>query len=83
MIGSGLAVISDGISPSSDRWKADSLSVLGLLLILYSIVAFNDKTTRYPGVIALIPTVGTMLVLRFGNRTTAVGRGLARSASPG
>jgi peptidoglycan/LPS O-acetylase OafA/YrhL len=48
MIGSGLAISGDGTSPSSNRWKANWLSVLGLLLILYSIVAFTDKTTRFP-----------------------------------
>jgi peptidoglycan/LPS O-acetylase OafA/YrhL len=77
MIGSGLAVIGHETFSTSDRWKANSLSVLGLLLILYSIAAFNDKTTRFTSLIALIPTIGTMLVLRFGDHTTAIGRFLS------
>jgi hypothetical protein len=77
MIGSGLAVIRPEIHLPEGSWKGSSLSCLGLLLILYSIVAFNDKTTRFPGVAALLPTLGAMLVIRFGDRTTATGRFLS------
>lgn len=75
MIGSWLAVRKhDQTLPAGHNWRANLFACLGLLLILYSIVAFNDKTTRFPSVLALIPTVGTMLVIRFGDPTTAIGR---------
>ena len=76
MIGSGLAVSISGpeIRSAESNWKASALSLSGLVLILYSIVAFDDKTTRFPGLMALLPTVGTMLVIRFGDRTTVTGR---------
>ena len=75
MIGSWLAVKThDETFSTSHHRTANFLSFSGLLLILYSIVAFNDKTTRFPSLLALIPTLGTMLVLRFGDRTTAIGR---------
>ena len=75
MIGSWLAVKThDETFTTSHNWTANFLSFSGLFLILYSIVAFNDKTTRFPSLLALIPTLGTMLVLRFGDRTTAIGR---------
>ena len=77
MIGSGLAVSSQDTAPASDPWKANSLSLFGLLAILYSILAFNDKTTRFPSVIALIPTLGTMLVIRYADRSSSIGRVLS------
>ncbi len=75
MIGSWLAVNKHDETFSTNHHRtANLLSFSGLLLILYSIVAFNDKTTRFPSLLALIPTLGTMLVLRFGDQTTAIGR---------
>ena len=45
----------------------------GLLLILYSIVAF-DEHTPFPGFLALAPTLGTALIIVFANSNTFVGR---------
>ena len=39
-----------------------ALSLLGLLMIIYSIIAF-DKTTPFPSLYALIPTIGTGLLI--------------------
>jgi peptidoglycan/LPS O-acetylase OafA/YrhL len=38
------------------------LSLFGLLMIIYSIIAF-DKTTNFPSLYALIPTIGTGLLI--------------------
>ncbi len=50
------------------------LSILGLTLISYSIFSFDDKTS-FPGLLALIPTLGTFLIL-FSNsqRRTVIGK---------
>ena len=49
------------------------LGFFGLALIVYSIVAFDDETP-FPGLYALIPTVGTALVILCASRTTVVAR---------
>lgn len=46
---------------------------VGLALIGFSIVLF-DKNTPFPSVYALLPTVGTALIIIFSNSGTAVGR---------
>lgn len=46
---------------------------LGLTLILYSIFAYS-KATPFPGLYALVPTVGTLLIILFATRQTVVGR---------
>jgi peptidoglycan/LPS O-acetylase OafA/YrhL len=48
-------------------------SVLGLLLIIYSILAFN-KHTPSPSLLTLIPVVGTCLVIAFANSKNIVGK---------
>ncbi len=56
----------------SDRLR-EGLSLLGLLMILYAIFGF-DRNTPFPGFQALIPTVGTGLVLLFASPLLGVGR---------
>lgn len=48
-------------------------SVLGALLIVYAIFAF-DSDTPFPGMYALVPTAGTALIILFAAPDTAVGR---------
>ena len=48
-------------------------SWLGMLLILYSIFAYSESTP-FPGVYALVPTVGTLLLILFSNDKTVIGR---------
>lgn len=48
------------------------LSLLGLALILYSIFEF-DKSTPFPSLYALLPTVGTGLIVLFAQSPTFVG----------
>jgi len=47
--------------------------VLGLFLILYGVFAY-DKKTPFPGVYALAPTVGAVLIILFATQKTIVGR---------
>ncbi len=49
------------------------LSLLGLVMIAVSVIAF-DEHTRFPGFPALMPTVGTLLVILFANAGTVTGR---------
>lgn len=48
----------------------------GLALIVYAIAMF-DENTRFPGVSALVPTIGAALIIAFANNETWVGRLLA------
>jgi peptidoglycan/LPS O-acetylase OafA/YrhL len=52
-----------------ELWQKNILSSVGLFAILYSIFTF-DKTTPFPSVYALIPTLGTSLVILFANEGT-------------
>jgi peptidoglycan/LPS O-acetylase OafA/YrhL len=49
------------------------LSLIGLLMIVYAVFAY-DQTVPYPGVYALVPTVGTGLIILFSSQQTLVGR---------
>lgn len=48
-------------------------SLLGMLMVLAALV-FIDKTTRFPGFSALLPVVGTVLILLFASPHTLTGR---------
>lgn len=51
-------------------------SFLGLVLLLYSIFSFN-RTTPFPSLWTLIPTVGTLLLLEFVDQSTLIGQCLS------
>jgi peptidoglycan/LPS O-acetylase OafA/YrhL len=48
-------------------------SLFGLLLIAYSIFAYNDRTP-FPSVYALVPTLGAALIIIFATHKTVVGK---------
>ena len=48
-------------------------SMVGLLMLIYSIVFF-DKTIPFPSVYALVPVLGTVLVILFTDKETVVGQ---------
>ncbi len=50
-----------------------SASLFGLALITYAVFTF-DKSTPFPGLYALMPTVGASLIILFANQQTLVGR---------
>ena len=57
------------------RFCCQTVSLLGLLLVIYSIFVFK-KTDVYPGYLALVPVFGTSLLLVFSTNQTWVGRAL-------
>jgi len=52
---------------------SELFGIIGLLLITYSIITF-DENTPFPSLYALIPTVGTGLIILFSTSETIVGR---------
>jgi peptidoglycan/LPS O-acetylase OafA/YrhL len=59
-------------TPSRSKF-ADIGSWLGLTLILYAILTFDNRTP-FPSFYTLIPAVGTALIILFTNDKTAVGK---------
>jgi len=57
----------------SHKLADETLSFLGLLMIGYSVFAF-DKTVPFPSFYTLLPTIGTGLIIVFSSSTTLVGR---------
>ena len=51
----------------------EALTAVGLMMIGYSVVAF-DENTPFPGIYALVPTVGTGLIIVFSSSKTLLGR---------
>ena len=45
---------------------------LGVALILYAVFSYS-KTTPFPGIYALVPTIGTVLIILFATQRTSVG----------
>lgn len=65
-----------------NRNVAEIAGWLGLALIFYSVFAYN-KTTPFPGLYALAPTVGTGLIILFATQQTAVGKFIGNKAFVG
>jgi len=59
-----------------NRESGNLLSALGILLIIFSVWTF-DKKTPFPSVSALLPTMGTVLIILFAIPKTWVGRALS------
>lgn len=59
-----------------------SLSAVGLLLIIYSIFAFSERTP-FPSLYALLPTIGAALIILFAIPNTLVGALLSSKAFVG
>lgn len=57
----------EGLNPKIHQ----TLSLVGLALVAYSIFVF-DKNTAFPGFPALVPTVGTFLIILFATKGTWV-----------
>jgi peptidoglycan/LPS O-acetylase OafA/YrhL len=57
-------------------------STLGLALILYAVFTFSEKTP-FPSLYALVPTIGTALIILFTAPNTFVGRVLGTKAFVG
>jgi hypothetical protein len=61
---------------------AQTASTVGLLLILYSVFAFT-KSTPFPSLYALVPTIGAALLIAFATPATFVGKLLGSKAFVG
>ena len=70
LLGSMLA-----LTGSAPRWTGQVISIAGLLLIAFSLFAF-DRTTPFPGYSALVPVLGAVAVI-YGGGETFVGRALS------
>ena len=55
---------------------------LGVALILYAVFAYN-KLTPFPGLYALVPTLGTVFVILFATQQTTVGKFVGNKAFVG
>ncbi|MCH6585108.1 MAG: acyltransferase, partial [Proteobacteria bacterium] len=59
----------------SERKTSSVLGIVGLLLIVFSIITF-DEGTPFPSFYALIPTIGTALIILFSSQNELVGKWL-------
>ncbi len=64
--------LAQGAGPGAVR-LAPALSWFGLVLIAYSMLTY-DGNTRFPSVLALVPVLGTVLVVLFGAAPQGAGR---------
>ena len=61
------------ITDQTSTLFTQSFSLIGLLLIIYAVFAFN-KNTPFPSAYTLIPTIGTGLVLLCAHSNTIIGK---------
>ncbi len=74
LLGSLTAIFLSKVRRSNFGWVACELNALvGFLLILYAIFAYS-KTTPFPGLYALVPTFGSVLIIVFATPNTIVGK---------
>ena len=62
----------------SGRLFSEMASMLGLVLVLFSIFNFS-KGTPFPGVYALVPTLGTVLIILYAKSNTVLGKILGQN----
>lgn len=60
-------------SKSPSRFICEAAGWIGVALIVFSATAFSEETP-FPGVYALIPTIGTVLIILFASQDNLVGR---------
>ncbi len=53
--------------------QSEISAILGLVLILFSVFLYT-KNTPFPSAYALVPTIGTALIIIFGSQKTRIGR---------
>ena len=73
LLGSILFLTQNNSSITSKKMLNNLISLVGLLLICYSIIFFSEATP-FPSLYALIPTVGAALVITFGIKGTVAYR---------
>lgn len=65
-----------------DKSLSEVAGWLGVALIMYSVFAYS-KTTLFPGFYALVPTIGTVLIILFATQQTTVGKFVGNKALVG
>lgn len=65
--------LSRGPRKEFDRALSEWAGWLGVALILYAVFAYTEATP-FPGFYALVPTLGTVLIILFATQQTIVGR---------
>ena len=60
-------------SQVASKYAAQIVSIVGVLLIAYAVLAF-DKSTPFPSLYALVPTVGAGCIILFATPQTYVGQ---------
>lgn len=78
LLGAFCAFYLDKKSLDGESQTAHIFSVVGLSLIVFAVFTF-DETTPMPGLYALVPTVGTALIILFGTDKTIGGKVLSNS----
>lgn len=74
LIGAFLAFyFSNKVKSQFNKVSNEVGSIIGLILVAYAIFMF-DKYTPFPGLYALIPTIGTALIILCATQQTYVGR---------
>lgn len=63
---------------TKNKFLNEMFGLLGVILIFISVFVFN-KYTPFPSAYALIPTIGTALIILFSSKDTFVGRALGRN----
>jgi peptidoglycan/LPS O-acetylase OafA/YrhL len=58
-------------------WYKEALGIVGFTLIIYSIIFF-DEHTLFPSFYALVPIIGTVLIIIFSTNETLLGRFLGQ-----
>ena len=79
LLGSVAALTSAWFARKVGHTLQNILSLVGLMLIATAIFGFK-KSTPFPGVAALVPTAGAVLILLFGTGATWVGKLLSQKA---
>ena len=76
MLGSLLAL--GAVKPARRQWHAEAAALIGVAFIMAAIFGYS-KTTPFPGLSALLPTLGAAGILYAGldGRLTVAGRGLS------
>lgn len=73
LLGAFAALYLNRYQPSVPRALSELGSGLGLTLIFFSVFTY-DKTTPFPGAYALVPTVGTLLIILLATEKTTFGK---------
>jgi peptidoglycan/LPS O-acetylase OafA/YrhL len=73
----GVLLVLLPLKPLSGKFANEALAVVGLSLILYAITTFTDATP-FPGLSALLPTLGAAVLIQLGRyHTSLVGKALS------